>query len=369
MKEHDVAIIGGGIVGAATAYYLAKSAIRSIIFEQDGIASKASGLSYGGIVAVSGFEVPSVMWELGQYASELHSELRDCLTGESNIDCKYRDRDTLNVAFTNEELHVLKDRSVWINEETNVQSDLLESRTALEIEPRLNPKILGASLLHGTQEVDSKSLTEALVQASGCDVLTKKVISLSPKENTVDIALEDNSVCSAYRVVCANGTWVEPLLKTMGTTVSVPPLKGEILRLKTQGPPLNQSIGWNGNYCTTKTDDLTWAGTTESKSGYDTSTTTSGKETILKNLKFVVPGLTIEHVVRQTACLRPTTIDGLPIIGSLPTHPNVLVGTGAGRKGILYGPAIGKIIADSIAVAKTEINFDPFLARRLFDNV
>ncbi len=360
MTEHEVAIIGGGIVGAATAYYLSRHNIRSIIVEPEEIAAKASGLSYGGIVEVSGFAVPGAMWELGRYAADLHTSLRNELGNESGIDCRYRDRDTLNLAFSHEESAQLGKRSEWINKSTAVRAEYIEPSQALDLEPRLNSKLLGALLLQGTREVDSKCLTTALAQSSGCDTLHRRANSLVASTTGIGVNLDDGTTLKAPILVCANGTWVEPLLQSMDVNLPVPPLKGEILRLKTEGPPLFQSIGWNGNYCTTKTDGLVWAGTTESNSGYDEMTTSSGRAEILRNLAFVLPGLNVNEVARQTACLRPTTPDGLPYIGPIPEHANVFVGTGAGRKGILYGPAIGKVIADLIASKNPEVDIGPF---------
>ena len=51
-------------------------------------------------------------------------------------------------------------------------------------------------------------------------------------------------------------------------------------------------------------------------------------------------------LVKQTACLRPLTPDGLPVIGSVPGTDGVYVATGGGTKGILLAPAMGQAIAD-----------------------
>ncbi len=364
MSDFDVAIIGGGIVGSSTAYYLSMHAIRSVILEPEEIAAKASGLAYGGIVEISGFAVPGAMWELGQYAADLHSGLRKSLEEDSGIDCKYRGRDTLNLAFSTKETALLRERTRWINHSTSVRAEFLDQAQALHLEPRLNPNVFGAALMQGTREVDPKRLTTALVQVSQCDWLRKRVNSLQANKSGIDLSLDDGSNLTARVVVCANGTWVTPLLESISLDVPVPPLKGEILRLETEGPPLVQSIGWNGNYCTTKTDGLTWAGTTETNAGFDETTTEGGRKEILGNLEFVLPDLVVRRIARQTACLRPTTPDGLPYIGQIPGHANVFVGTGAGRKGILYGPAMGKVIADLIAAKDLEIDVDPFAISR-----
>ena len=54
----DVVIIGGGIVGISTAYYLAKAGIRSVIVERDAVGSHASGFAYGGLSPLAGAGIP-----------------------------------------------------------------------------------------------------------------------------------------------------------------------------------------------------------------------------------------------------------------------------------------------------------------------
>jgi glycine/D-amino acid oxidase-like deaminating enzyme len=61
-------------------------------------------------------------------------------------------------------------------------------------------------------------------------------------------------------------------------------------------------------------------------------------------------------LVRHTACLRPVTPDWLPIIGQAPGWKNVYLATGAGKKGILLSPAIGKATADLITQGRTDLS-------------
>lgn len=364
----DIAIIGGGIVGAACAYYLSQRGTSCTIFDGDDIGTKASGKAFGGLNSVSGFEIPGTMWELSQYSTKLHSSLRNTLGEISKVDCKYRTRDTLNLAFSTREMHELKAHSLWIGKSTQLESKILRPSEIFEIEPRVSGLIVGGRLLRGTSEVDSHNLTVALVQASSCNHIRQNVVGLKLLDNRIRMVLENKSELTAQWVVCANGTWATPLLKTVGIKLEISPLKGEILRLDTRGSPLTQSIGWMGNYCSTKTDGLTWAGTTETRSHYDESTTIQGRLSILSNLRRVLPNLVVRKILRQTACLRPTTRDGFPAIGQVGSIPNLLIATGGGRKGVLYGPAMGKIISDIINGNKSDLDIEPFRAGRLVAN-
>lgn len=130
--------------------------------------------------------------------------------------------------------------------------------------------------------------------------------------------------------------------------------------LDAQGPPIDCSIGWRGNYATTKPDGLLWAGTTEDAAGFDEEPTAAARRSVLGNLLRMLPALKGARVIEQTACLRPMTPDGNAMLGKAPGLRGVYVATGGGRKGILYGPAMGDACADLIVSGATDLDLSPY---------
>src|SRR5260370_1589372 len=61
-----VVIVGGGIVGMVTAYYLARAGVASVLVERDAIGSHASGFAYGGLSPVTGAGIPGPLAEMAQ---------------------------------------------------------------------------------------------------------------------------------------------------------------------------------------------------------------------------------------------------------------------------------------------------------------
>ena len=84
----------------------------------------------------------------------------------------------------------------------------------------------------------------------------------------------------------------------------------------------------------------------------------------MSSLLKMIPQLDESELVQQTACLRPLSKDGKVILGQLDDYKNVYVATGAGRKGILLGPAMGHTISDLITKGKTNLNLDNFSLSR-----
>ena len=70
------------------------------------------------------------------------------------------------------------------------------------------------------------------------------------------------------------------------------------------------------------------------------------------------------ELVLHTACLRPVTPDWLPILGRAPGWDNAYLATGAGKKGILLAPAMGRAVADLVAGGEPELDLSPFAPER-----
>src|SRR5216117_641702 len=109
----DVVIVGGGIAGMTTAYYLAKSGVRSLVVERDAIGSHASGFAYGGLSPLSGFGIPGPMAEIAQDGMRLHRELSKSLLDEAGMDVDFRMRASLALAFTESDVKRLQAAMPW----------------------------------------------------------------------------------------------------------------------------------------------------------------------------------------------------------------------------------------------------------------
>ena len=172
----------------------------------------------------------------------------------------------------------------------------------------------------------------------------------------------DGSVLHCDQLVMATGPWSRIAEPWMGTYIPVDPLKGEILRVELPGGPLGYDMSGGGGSLYPKPDGLIWCGATEDWRGYDQSTTESARHRIEKGAVRLIPEMAKARLVRHTACLRPVTPDWLPIIGRAPGLDNAYLATGAGKKGILLSPAIGKAVADQITQGATQLSvgeFDP----------
>jgi glycine oxidase len=363
IADGQVVIVGGGIVGITAAYYLAKGGLPSVVIERDAIGSHASGYAYGGLSPVSGFGIPGPLAEIAQDGMRLHRELAESLVEETGMDVDFRVRPSLALALTEADVKRLRGALPWQQQQPGYAARWLDAAEARRVEPRISEETLGAVLIDGTADVEPYRLVLALTRAAeqmGVSVRHGRVAGLRRAgERVTGVILERGEVvCST--VVLGLGPWSGETSAWLDTPIEVRPLKGQILRLQAPGPAVTCSVGWGHNYATTKTDGLLWAGTTEEEAGFDEGSTREARDEIGAALVTMLPAMADAQVVYQTACLRPLASDGLLLLGRVPGLEHVYMATGAGRKGILYGPAMGRAVADLILTGSTKITLEAF---------
>ena len=370
--ERDVVIIGGGIAGIATAYYLAAAGIRSTVIERDGIASHASGFAYGGL---SGGvpNGPQVNTPIIEYSMSLYPALAEALTAETDVDIQYQPRPLLRIALTDEEAAALSQHLAWQQAQPGYSVEWLTPDAARALEPRISPETVGALHVEGSSDVEPYRLTLALAQAAegrGAAVRTGEVTAvhvIGGRIDGVDIATGAGGVerIACDTVVVAMGPWTARAAEWLGVPLPVQPLKGQIIRLRASGAPYALSIGHRSNYAMTKpSDGLVWCGTTEEHADFDESRTTEARDAIIESTLRMLPALEDAELVLQTACLRPVTPDGAVTVGPVPGVDGAYVVTGGGRQGIMMGPGMGKATADLIAAGQAPIDLAPYAPGR-----
>ena len=357
----DVVIVGGGIAGCAAAYYLTTMGVRPIVVEREEVAGAASGFAQGGLYIMSGPGMDGPLFPLVKESLRLHRELYPVLTEATGLDSRLAEKDILTVALEPDDLEAL--RQLRATQESNgFTVEWLDDRQVRELEPGIGPGVLGGMLTRHTWLLDSDTLTKSLMLAAegqGAELRIGDVRGLQwDGDRVTGVELADGEI-SCGSVVLAMGPWSAFLHEWLGVTVPVRPLKGEILRIRTDTMPAQAHIGWQHSYLVRKPSGLLWTGTTEDEVGFDREPSASAAERIMEGARRVFPAIAEGRVELHTACLRPVTPDSAPIIGPVPGVQGVYFATGGGRKGILAGPALGMATADLIVNGRTELPIGP----------
>jgi glycine oxidase len=128
----------------------------------------------------------------------------------------------------------------------------------------------------------------------------------------------------------------------------VRPKKGEVLRLRFPGTDFAHRISMGGHYIARKPDGLVWTGSTEEDVGYDDRPSVAARDSIIAGVVALAPSIESAEIVQHTACLRPVTSDDMPMLGPVPGSEGLFAAGGAGKKGILLSPVIGRMVAGAI---------------------
>jgi glycine oxidase len=352
------------------AYFLSKAGLKVIVIEKDSIGSHASGFAYGSLspLGEAGL-VDEIVTELdlAKLGMEIHTRFSEDLPNETGIDIQHRFRPAMDLAFTDSEADVCKSQVAWRNSQDGYKAEWIEGDQARTLIPSLSGDIIGAGITEGVADVDPYRLILALTQAcekSGVEIKHGLFSNLKEKQGHGLSINTSFGKLQCETAIIAMGPWTKQIENWVGCTVPIQPLKGQIIRLDSPGIEVNFSVGWEGNYACTKLDGLLWAGTTEEHAGFDENTTYQARNQVMASLLRMLPGLDEAKLVQQTACLRPLAKDGKVILGRIDNYDHVYIATGAGRKGILLGPAMGQTISDLVTTGITKLNLDNFALSR-----
>ncbi|MBI4311163.1 MAG: FAD-dependent oxidoreductase [Chloroflexi bacterium] len=362
----DVVILGGGVVGCATAYYLSKLGVKSIIIERDTVAGHASGFALGGLSPLGGVGIPGPLETLSLESYRMHAELSPTLRAETGVDSEYHLQTAVTAAYTEEEAAAIQSRIPWQQAQKGFRVEWKKGDDILAIEPRLAPGVIGGVVTQYVGLLDPYKLTLGLLQGAesrGAAMRHGSVQGIKYQGDRVTGVQINSGTIHCEKVIVALGSWSKEASPWVGVDLPVEPLKGQILRMRVKGPPLLY-VSWGHSYAVSKPDDLVWVGTTEELVGFYETPTKDAQDSMLKEALDALPYLLDAELVRQTACLRPVTPDGLPLLGMAPGKQGVIIATGGGRKGIHLGPVMGRIAADLATQGSTAYAISSFAPGR-----
>ncbi len=365
----DVVIVGGGVIGCATAYFLgAHHRLRCLILERDAIGSQASGASAGELGPLGrSTSPPGPFVQLGLAGLTLHREMGPTLVEESGIDYHLTPIPTLRIAFTEQEVAERQAQTRWFQEH-GMRATWLDSAALRSMDTWLTDENLGASYSQDELQLESYQYALAVAQAAerhGATIRHGEVTGLQRHgERVTGVLLGDESV-PAGTVVVANGPWSQFAGPWMGLDVPVVPLRGQITHLLVDGAPPEYALLHSSGYVLPKPSGRVYAGTTEEMAGFVRQATPEGRESIMRAVLRLAPRLVDAQVIEVSSCLRPLSRDEMPIIGPVPGWSGLFLATGHGRKGILMSLVTGKYLAQQIVEGHSDYPMEPFSPGRL----
>jgi len=354
----DVIVVGGGVVGCAAAYFLAREGRAVALLERDAIAARASNAAAGMLLPSGEASGAGALYALGRRSLALFPELVAELHTCTGIDAGYEPSGALHVATTGRFALALRARAEAFSADGVVW---LDANAARAEEPQLGENALGAMWSPAEGHVRSASFARALAAGAarlGASIEVGVAVRglLRERERVVGVETTAGQRSAPLVVVCA-GAWTPELSGWLrhgsdppsGCLHSIEPVRGQILSLSPGSLTLRAILGGEEVYLVPRRDGRVLVGATEEHEGFDCRVTAAGVATLLLRAIQLVPALADATFCGARAGLRPATPDGLPLIGPVPGVPGLVVCAGHSRNGVLLAPLTGTLIAELAA--------------------
>jgi len=405
-----IGIIGGGIIGLCSAYYLHKAGHQVTLFDQGPI---ADGCSFGnaGMIVPShiiplaqpgmitkgmrwmmkstspfylrprlNFDLMRWGWLFYRHANAGHVErsipvLRDLsllskklfqeLATGGDLRFEWQERGLLMLHKTAAAGHELAEEAEMANR-AGIEARVLSGQQVQELEPDTRVDVRGGVWYPGDAHLNPAELLHSLVtylRSQGVSILENHpVIGFGRSGRhlrAIKTAQDDFLIDS---VVVAGGAWSPRIARELGLQLSLQGGKGYSFMLRDVAPNVRvPAIMLEARATATPMGpDLRFAGTLE-VAGTDLTVNMNRVRGIVQSIRQYYPDMPVEMpaVDRVWRGLRPCSPDGLPYIGRSARLENVVVATGHGMMGVSLGPATGKLVSEVISHQVSSLDLAP----------
>lgn len=368
---HDALVIGGGILGAATAYHLADAGADTLLVDRhdDGRATDAGA----GILSPETSGHSDAWYDFAVNAVDYYPSLVEAITENREPETGYARCGALKVAVSEDEREAYRTATNRIlrrrDRRDHLSSDVLYEVSSADAQERFPPlaSVHGALYYEAGARVDGRLMTDALLRAAerrGLHTETASVDRILLDDGVVAGVRADGARYAAENVVIAGGAWSPAFGDQLNVHIPVEPQRGQIVHLdldETDTSDWPIVSAFRGHYIVPWDDNRVAVGATrETGSGFEPRTTAAGVREVLDEALRVAPGLADAAIEEIRVGLRPLTDDGLPVIGPVPTADGVYLATGHGPTGLTLGPYTGKLVADLILGREIDVDLSPF---------
>ncbi|MCK0159394.1 NAD(P)/FAD-dependent oxidoreductase [Allomuricauda sp. F6463D] len=416
-KNKSVIVVGGGIVGLSTAYFLQKEGHKVTVLDKSDISSGASFVNAGyltpshiislaspgmitqGLKYMFNSSSPFYMkprmdpdfikwaWYFKKSSTKtkvehampiirdinlLSRELYEGIQASGDLgDFQIGNKGLLMMFQSNE----ARDHEMEVVEKAKhlgLEGRLLSKKELKTLEPNVEINAEGAILWecdrHTTPPLIMKRMTAFLIEAGVVIRKNEEVTDVCAEGNKITEVKTEKASYIADEVVFAAGSWTSNLSKKLN--LKLPLQAGKGYRINVEEPThINlPAILMEKKIAVTPMEGFTrFAGTMEF-SGINHTIRKERVEAIAKGVRDYYYKLEIPEIAKKNAkCgLRPVSPDGLPYIGRPKNYANLTIATGHAMMGWSMGPATGKLITELISGEKLSMDISPFDPQRKF---
>jgi glycine oxidase len=349
MIAFDVAIVGGGVIGASIAFELASEKLSVVVLDCQQPGRESSWAAAG--MLSPGPDSPEAvpLVPLAKESMRLYPDFVSAVEESSGRTAGYARKGTLEI-FPAPQGDGERDRMVSEHRQLGLAAEPITLDAARILEKLLGPAARAAAWLPEEATLDPRLLMDSLFVAArrrGVEIRADcAVTSVLTLANRVTGVMAGGQKISAKFVVAAAGSFCGNI-GGLAPFAPTRPVRGQMVALRSGEVTLRRVLRSARGYLVPRPDGRIIAGSTLEDAGFQKHVTPEGIEKILDAALELTPGLAGAEIVETWAGLRPGTPDNLPILG--PTDIEGLwMATGHYRNGILLAPVTAKLIRNWI---------------------
>jgi glycine/D-amino acid oxidase-like deaminating enzyme len=329
MPRYDGIVVGGGLVGSAVAYGLARRGLKVALLDEGDVAFRASRGNFGLVwVQSKGLGVPEYQrWS--RQSSVLWDDFGVELKQETGVDCQHEHRGGIHVCITEQDFAERKKVMEQLHlesGETRFEYEMLDHAELKKQMPEIGPDVAGASFTPYDGAANPlyllRALHAALLKRGGAYFPNSKVTALkaAPHDFTVTAG---GATYNAPKLVLAAGLGNKDLGALIGLNVPVQPVRGQIMVTERVKPVLSMLTIWVRQMA----EGGLLIGESREETGFNDATTPDVQRFLAARAIKMFPFLRDVRIVRHWGALRVMAPDGLPIYEQSGEYPGAFVAT------------------------------------------
>ncbi|MDN4082952.1 NAD(P)/FAD-dependent oxidoreductase [Paenibacillus polymyxa] len=370
-----VIVIGAGILGASTAYQLAKMGADVILVDRKD-KGQATDAAAGIICPWLSQRRNQAWYQLAKAGARFYPGLIEELKSEGETETGYAQVGALSIHDDSEKIKKMQERARLrhtdapeIGEITQLNQKETHERFPLLVDHYHSVHISGAA------RIDGRALRDALIrsaQRNGATLIHGDAALQYDSDHVTGVTVGASSFSSDEVIVCA-GAWANQLMLPLGIRFKVSFQKAQIMHLQV---PVKQDTGtWpvimppTDQYLLAFDQQKIVIGATHENEieGYDTRVTAGGMQEILNKGLELAPNLVNSTFQEVRVGFRPFTPGFLPVLGAVPGWNGLIAANGLGASGLTMGPFIGDQLAKLALGMVLDINIDDYDIRNAID--
>ncbi|RQZ07407.1 FAD-binding oxidoreductase [Burkholderia sp. Bp9031] len=358
IRHYDVAIVGGGLVGASAALALTRRGLRVALFERRDCGAQASGVNYGGVRCQGR---PAEQLPLALRARRIWDRLPELI----GIDGEFVVSGHLRLARSEADLDAL-DAYATLAGEHGLPLQVMRGDAFRRRYPWLGRAALGGSLCatdgHANPRIVSPAFARA-ARAAGADVFEHTPVDDVRHDGTCFHIRAGGRACTATWLINSAGAWANTIAERFGEAVPMEPIYPNMWVTEPLPPFITHNLGVYGGGVYARQvarGNCVIGGGRGRGDGEFGQPSVDTTRAVMRDACALLPALRDALLIRTWSGVEGCTPDHNPIIGASRTTPNLLHAFGFSGGGFLLAPGVGEVLADLVTAGATATPLDAF---------